>query len=114
MGTTSQGFEIFFDVAGGTGRGAIGHFSFEATVDCVRDEGSPGTHTFTQTYQGGIAEGRVDGSTFEATDGPNHVSGRFEGKTATGVLSVTNYRDDLELAYCSTPGEIPFTARFDE
>jgi hypothetical protein len=110
-GTTAQGLEIRFWVNRGGGPGGIASIRFDAQVECVRDEGAPGNHSFTEVYSGGVLKGRVDGSSFEAVQESDRVRGRFEGKAATGVLSVTNYRNEMELAACSTPGEIAFTAR---
>lgn len=110
VGTTGQGLDIEFYVARPEGEGAIQTIRFEAQVECVRDEGAVGSPTYTMTYRGRL-DGSIEGANFEAAEESDRVAGRFEGRTASGVISVTNYRDELELANCSTPGEIPFTAR---
>jgi hypothetical protein len=110
-GTTGQGMEIIFDVEDGGER--ISGVLFQARLDCTRDDPSLGPTSFTTDYEGHIQSGRIDGSSFSGSQDANRVSGRFDGETATGVISVTNYYDELELATCSTPGDVPFTAKLD-
>lgn len=108
-GTTAQGMDVIFDVE--DGGDAITGVLFGARLDCTREDPTLGPTSFTKDYEGHIQRGRIEGSSFSGSQEANRISGTFDGNTATGVVSVTNYYDELELATCSTPGEIPFTAR---
>ncbi len=108
-GTTAQGMDIIFDVEENGEQ--ISGVLFDARLDCLREDPTLGPTNFTTDYSGHIQRGSIQGSSFSGAQDANRISGTFAGGTATGVVSVTNYYDDWELATCSTPGEISFTAK---
>jgi hypothetical protein len=104
-GRTDQDLPIRFD----TVEGEVRQIEFTVQVQCTSDNGS----TFPDEHFAFIGRADVDGSTFEATQGPDHIRGSFSGQTASGVVSVGSYFDEFHAATCSGPGEIPFTAQLD-
>lgn len=102
-GRTDQDLPIRFN----TVEDGVREIEFTVQVQCTSDNGS----TFPDEHFAFIGRAEVDGSTFEATQGPDHVRGSFSGQTASGIVSVGTYFDEFQAATCNGPGEIPFTAR---
>ena len=95
-----------------TERGGVREFEFTVDVQCIRDGFGP-EDAFTDQHFGFVERMDVDGVAFAGSEGPDHVSGSFDGRAASGVLSVDAYRDEFEVANCGPSGDVPFTARLD-
>jgi hypothetical protein len=95
-----------------TERGGVREFEFTVDVQCIRDGFGP-EDAFTDQHFGFVERMDVDGAGFAGAEGPDHVSGSFDGRQASGTLSVDAYRDEFEVANCGPSGDVPFTARLE-
>jgi hypothetical protein len=100
--------DIDFRVSGTGSKLVLEGARFQALLNCVADDGS--SFALVNTYE--MPDARIQGKDFDVSGSHARLRGHFEGKTATGTLSVTGDDPYGNGDTCSTPGQVGFQAHW--